>query len=227
MPGVPRQRKEACQRRLRLHYERGRLGAGTGTGDDARTEAKNGTGGGSAVNDSYLVTITSRLENAIAVAAAGYKGSWIGAYRPNVASLNWYWADGPEGGAHFFTQISGGGGSATGGYYANFGAGEPNGSTAPGGETRGSFSGRAASGTTSSIPPLIKRAREVSMTSSASSARPTCPPRRSRSTPAAARSPSPAPWGRARPWPPSNVTARHHGDQRWRRDNGGRPDLFG
>ena len=115
--------------------------AGTGTWDDARTEAKNGTGGGSAVNDSYLVTITSRLENAIAVAAAGYKGSWIGAYRPNVASLNWYWADGPEGGAHFFTQISGGGGSATGGYYANFGAGEPNGSTAPGGETRGQFFG--------------------------------------------------------------------------------------
>lgn len=95
--------------------------------DYARTDARNGTAGGAALGDSYLVNITSRLENSVAVAAAGYNGSWIGAYRPDWASTSWTWADGPEAGAHFFTQGNPNSGSATAGYYANFGSGEPNG----------------------------------------------------------------------------------------------------
>ena len=117
--------------------------AGFGSWAEARTEAINGTGGASAVNDSYLVNITSRLENSVAVSTAGYKGSWIGAYRPNLASYNWAWADGPEAGVHFFTQTAGGGGSPTTGYYANFGPGEPNGALVAGGESCGQFFGTA------------------------------------------------------------------------------------
>ncbi len=77
----------------------------------ARTDAINGTGGRSAIGDSYLVTITSRLENAIAGLTAGYRGAWIGACRANPASsYAWTWADGPEAGQQFFTQSGGGGG---------------------------------------------------------------------------------------------------------------------
>ena len=100
--------------------------AGTGSWDAARTEAKNGTAGGGSTGDSYLVTITSRLENSVAGLTAGYQGGWIGAYRANSSAYAWTWADGPESGEHFFTQ-SGRGGSATSGYYSNFGTGEPNG----------------------------------------------------------------------------------------------------
>lgn len=105
-------------------------GAGvTGSWDQARTEAINGTGGGSAVNDSYLVTITSRLENSVAVRTSGYQGAWIGAWRPNESTGAWVWSDGPEANQQFFTQTTGGsGGTTTPGYYSNFGAGEPNGS---------------------------------------------------------------------------------------------------
>ncbi|MBI1195578.1 MAG: hypothetical protein GC138_07020 [Gammaproteobacteria bacterium] len=94
----------------------------------ARTDAINGTGGGSAVGDSYLVTITSRLENAIAGLTAGYSGAWIGAYRPSYSTGSWVWADGPESGTEFFSQTTNGsGGTTTSGYYSNFGSGEPNG----------------------------------------------------------------------------------------------------
>lgn len=100
-----------------------------GSWDQARTEAINGTGGGSAVGDSYLVTITSRLENAVAVRAAGYQGAWIGAWRPNESTGAWVWANGPEAGQQFFTQTTNGSsGTTTAGYYSNFGSGEPNGS---------------------------------------------------------------------------------------------------
>jgi filamentous hemagglutinin family protein len=101
--------------------------AGSGTWDAARIEARNGTAGASAVGDSYLVTVTSRLENAVAGLTANYRGSWIGAYRPVSTSYNWAWSDGPEGGQTFFTQTGGGGGTASVGAYANFGSGEPNG----------------------------------------------------------------------------------------------------
>ncbi len=118
---------------------------GTGSWTLARTEARNGTAGGAAVGDSYLVTITSRLENAIAGLTAGYRGAWIGAWRPDSTAYAWTWADGPEGGQVFFNQVSGGGGSATTGFYSNFGAWEPNGalSTAVGTETVGQFYGSA------------------------------------------------------------------------------------
>ncbi|MDD2686738.1 MAG: YDG domain-containing protein [Gallionella sp.] len=110
----------------------------------ARTDAKNGTAGGAAVGNSYLVTITSRLENALAGLAAGYKGGWIGAYRANPTStFAWTWADGPEAGAQFYTQnSSGGGGTTTASYYSNFGSGEPNGTLA-GNESAGQFFGTA------------------------------------------------------------------------------------
>ncbi len=117
-----------------------------GSWGEARTEAKNGTDGGSAVNDSYLVNITSRLENSVAVASAGYKGAWIGAYRPNEATGAWVWADGPEANQQFFTQTTNGsGGVTTTGYYSNFGTDEPNGSmTVTPAERVGQFFGTEA-----------------------------------------------------------------------------------
>lgn len=118
--------------------------AGSGSWTAARTEAKGSTGGGSAVGDSYLVTITSRLENSLAGLAAGYKGAWIGAYRANpTSSYAWTWADGPEGGQNFFNQnSSGGGGVAVAGKYTNFGSAEPNG-TLSANESVGQFFGTA------------------------------------------------------------------------------------
>ncbi|WP_430438386.1 YDG domain-containing protein [Neorhodopirellula lusitana] len=108
----------------------------------ARTDAKDGTEGGDSLGDSYLVTITSRLENAIAGISAGYQGAWIGAYRADPAgSYAWTWADGPEQGQNFFTQSGSGGGSAQSGWYSNFGGGEPNGGLASNGERYGQFYG--------------------------------------------------------------------------------------
>lgn len=116
--------------------------AGTGTWDEARAEARSGTFG-TAVGDSYLVNITSRLENAIAVRSTGYVGAWIGAYRPDQSTGAWQWADGPEAGQTFFNQNAGGGGTTVSGYYDNFASGEPNGSFTSSGtpETRGQFFG--------------------------------------------------------------------------------------
>ena len=117
--------------------------------DWARTDARNGTSGGSSLGDSYMVTITSRLENAIAGIAADYRGAWIGAYRPDTAgSYDWQWADGPEAGQNFFVQSSSGsppngGGSAQPGWYSNFGPNEPNGALSASGESRGQFFGNA------------------------------------------------------------------------------------
>uniref|UniRef100_UPI0040484B25 autotransporter-associated beta strand repeat-containing protein n=1 Tax=Limnohabitans sp. TaxID=1907725 RepID=UPI0040484B25 len=134
----------------------------------AAQDAKNGTNGGSAEGDSYLVSITSKLENSIATYKAGYRGAWIGAYRdPNTTS--WYWVGGPEAGGtyavsgaspltavvgandtSFFTQSSGSnlntagqysnGSLTSSGVFANFGAAEPNGS-GTGGENVGQFFG--------------------------------------------------------------------------------------
>ncbi|NDG42001.1 MAG: hypothetical protein EBY28_22185, partial [Betaproteobacteria bacterium] len=53
--------------------------SGTGSWDAALAAAKVGTG--SAVGDTYLATITSRLENALASRAVGYAGAWFGARR--------------------------------------------------------------------------------------------------------------------------------------------------
>ncbi len=115
--------------------------AGTGTWDAARIEARDGTTGGSAIGDKYLVTITSRLENALATRATGYVGAWIGAYRPDYTTGAWQWADGPEGGQTFFNQSGLGGGTTVSGYFSNFDTGEPNGAFNASGETRGQFFG--------------------------------------------------------------------------------------
>ena len=119
--------------------------AGAGSWDAARTEAKSVYVDGDQVGDSYLVTITSELENSIAALTAGYVGAWIGAHRPGGAgSGNWEWADGPEGGDHFYTECTTSGcrgtGSAVGSAYNNFGSGEPNGAPLNGEEV-GQFFG--------------------------------------------------------------------------------------
>lgn len=111
--------------------------SGTGTWDEARDEAKS-------VADSYLVTITSRLENSLATRSTNYVGAWIGAYRPDPTTGAWAWADGPESGQTFFNQNAGGGGSTVSGFYSNFDSGEPNGgfvASSDSTETRGQFFG--------------------------------------------------------------------------------------
>lgn len=101
--------------------------AGTGSWDQAWAEAKSGAG--TAVGNTYLVTITSRLENAVAGIAAGYRGSWIGAQR-DLNAADWRWKGGPENTVNFFDELStSGGGTAVNGAYNNFGLGEPNGYT--------------------------------------------------------------------------------------------------
>jgi filamentous hemagglutinin family protein len=100
----------------------------------AMAQAKSGTGGSN--NDTYIATITSRLENAIASRAASYRSAWLGgsrggAFDPN-ASDDWYWVTGPEGlensgrGRLFFNQTAAQtsttpvGGTANQGAYINW-----------------------------------------------------------------------------------------------------------
>lgn len=119
--------------------------AGSGSWDEARTEAKSTYVDGDTVGDEYLVTITSELENSIAALTAGYVGAWIGAYRPGgVKDPNWLWADGPERNVNFFDEdVNGsGGGSAVSDRYNNFDSGEPNGGDTNG-EQVGQFFGEA------------------------------------------------------------------------------------
>jgi len=77
------------------------------TWDNAVIAAKGVTGDGSSVGDTYLATITSRLENSIATTARGNNKSWLGGARVNE---KWFWKTGPEGlensgdGRYFFTQ---------------------------------------------------------------------------------------------------------------------------
>jgi len=83
---------------------------GSVTWNAALADAKSGVG--SATGDTYLATITSRLENAVASYDVNYTNSWLGAER--VFGLNtdavWRWVAGPEGltnngeGLPFFTQ---------------------------------------------------------------------------------------------------------------------------
>jgi filamentous hemagglutinin family protein len=76
----------------------------------AKLAASSGTGAN--VGDTYLATITSRLENAVAGSAAGYVASWLGAERVVGIGTDaiWRWVTGPEGlqnngqGLEFFTQ---------------------------------------------------------------------------------------------------------------------------
>ena len=107
------------------------------TWNAAQVAAKSGVGAG--VGDTYLATVTSRLENAVASYTAGYTASWLGGERLVGLGTDavWRWVTGPEGlangglGATFFTQngsstANGSGGTSIGGAYTNWNSGEPN-----------------------------------------------------------------------------------------------------
>jgi len=99
----------------------------THTWTNARTDAASGAGGGT--GDTYLATVTSALENSIVTTTAAGQAGWLGGSDTAVEGT-WRWVTGPEGlensgaGRHFWTGTSGG--SAAGGAYANWSAGEPN-----------------------------------------------------------------------------------------------------
>lgn len=117
------------------------------TWDAAFADAKNGTAGGSAVGDSYLATVTSRLENSVVVYTGAFplgtgnnitdlsNGAWLGGKR--TAGV-WRWVAGPE------AAEDGGQGLAfrnnnnlVSGVFSNWKSGEPNGGTSLGsGEDR-------------------------------------------------------------------------------------------
>jgi len=109
--------------------------------DAAVTAAKGSTGDGSNVGDTYLATITSRLENAIATTARGLRtdgsgnanNAWLGGARATTGTIaeqaKWRWKTGPEGlensrkGRYFFTQNTSGngrGGTKVAGEYSNW-----------------------------------------------------------------------------------------------------------
>ncbi len=99
----------------------------------ALAAAKSGTGANT--GDTYLATITTRLENAIASQAVNYQSAWLGARRVTGLGTDtaWRWVAGPEGlqsggnGAIFFYQTTNGsGGSTVGGYFSNWSGSEPN-----------------------------------------------------------------------------------------------------
>jgi len=113
-----------------------------GTWDSAKTNAALGAGAG--VGDTYLATVTSRLENAVTSRVAGGTGAWLGAQRDlnnadATAAYTWYWVTGPEGlmnagkGLDFFQQNQGGtSGTSIAGRFNNFASDEPNGTTSTG-----------------------------------------------------------------------------------------------
>ena len=143
---------------------------GSGSWLESAQTAKGTTNGGSAVNDTYLISITSKLENAIATYISEYRGAWIGSYRNNKVANNstqnteddkWYWIGGPEAGGPYavngessFSQVTGSSGGTSfftendpgsGPYgipvgYHNFGTGEPN-RASPDTENVGQFFG--------------------------------------------------------------------------------------
>ncbi|MCR9207343.1 MAG: YDG domain-containing protein [bacterium] len=102
----------------------------TQTWEGAVAHAKSGTG--EELGDSYLATITSRLENAIAGIAVDYAPSWLGGRRVTGIGTDsaWRWVTGPEGlqdsgnGLIFATGISGT--TPVDGAFTNWNPGEPN-----------------------------------------------------------------------------------------------------
>jgi filamentous hemagglutinin family protein len=127
-------------------YERVYNSSGYYTWQQAFDDAKNGTAGGSAVGDSYLATVTSRLENAVVVYTGDFpapvgdnitdlsNGAWLGGARTNGV---WSWRSGPEGeengglGLTFMNNNV-----AVSGVFNNWKPGEPNGGTGGSGEDR-------------------------------------------------------------------------------------------
>lgn len=88
------------------------------------------SGSGKSVGDSYLATLTSRPENAVAAHSVNYRAAWLGARRiAKIGSDNaWRWVSGPEGlqsgdGLIFFYQDSG---NTVPGLYSNWSHGQPN-----------------------------------------------------------------------------------------------------
>lgn len=122
--------------------------------ETARKAARNGTEGGSAVGDSYLVTIIDGLEDSAvaAVLPSREKKAYTGGKASSklvydeangTTTREWRWADGPEAGQLYFVQTSemnrgtGYSTKAVSGYattdgttdtkgYANFSSGDPN-----------------------------------------------------------------------------------------------------
>ncbi|MEZ6116553.1 MAG: filamentous hemagglutinin N-terminal domain-containing protein [Pirellulaceae bacterium] len=99
----------------------------------ALSAAKSGTG--DQIGDTYLATITSRLENAIAGIAVNYQASWLGGRRVTGIGTDsaWRWVAGPEGlqdggngMIYAYQNASGGGTTAANGLFNNWNAGEPN-----------------------------------------------------------------------------------------------------
>ncbi|MBI5757591.1 MAG: autotransporter-associated beta strand repeat-containing protein, partial [Planctomycetales bacterium] len=70
----------------------------------------------------YLATIRSAAENAAALTATGGSNAWIGGTDSAVEGA-WLWDTGPDVGVQFWS--GGAGGSAVGGEYTNWSAGEP------------------------------------------------------------------------------------------------------
>ena len=102
-----------------------------GAWSDALSDAQSGSG--TSTGDTYLATITSRLENAVASRIVNYQESWLGARRVTGIGTNtlWRWVTGPEGaqdsnnGLAFFAQSAGGGGSSYNGGDSNWSSNEP------------------------------------------------------------------------------------------------------
>ncbi|MGB7329392.1 MAG: YDG domain-containing protein, partial [Rubripirellula sp.] len=102
----------------------------TQTWEGAVSHAKSGNG--DQLGDTYLATITSRLENAIAGIAVNYAPSWLGGRRVTGIGTDssWRWVTGPEGlqdsgnGLIFATGANGA--TPVGGAFTNWNSGEPN-----------------------------------------------------------------------------------------------------
>lgn len=103
----------------------------------ARDDAKTGTG--AEEGDTYLATVTSRLENSVVGYTANYETSWLGGQRVIGIGTDtvWRWTQGPEGledggnGLQFFTQNNSAiteytGGSPIDDRFSNWNGGEPN-----------------------------------------------------------------------------------------------------
>ncbi|MGE4351518.1 MAG: filamentous hemagglutinin N-terminal domain-containing protein, partial [Bdellovibrionales bacterium] len=98
---------------------------------------------GANTGDTYLATVTSRLENAVVTmttyVSGNFQAAWLGGKRVVGIGTNalWRWVTGPEGledsgkGQAFFTQngsdvVNGSSGTSIDGAYTNWNSGEPN-----------------------------------------------------------------------------------------------------